>query len=104
MILSDAFAALRTVFPNKYYRQINPALIDFDDGSLVRHFCRVGLQQDHDLSEETITRQLHSFPSDEVQKLRVRVKELEQLLDASIQQLSSLQNALSEVAESAEMA
>ena len=104
VILSDALDALRNVFPYQYYRQINPALIDFDDGSLVHHFCRVGLQQDHDLSEEAITRQLHSFPSDEVQKLRVRVKELEQLLDASIQKLSSLQNALSEVVEPAEMA
>ena len=102
LILGDALEALRNVFPYQHYREINPAIIDLDDRSLVHHYCRVGLRQDLDLSEETRMRQLQSFPSDEHQKLLVRVKELEQLLEASSQQLSSLQNSFSEVIEAAE--
>lgn len=92
IILGDVLEALRSIFPYQFYRQINPLVRDLDDRSLVSHFCCFGLDQGIDLSEDAQTSALHSFPSDEIQQLRVRVKQLEKLLAASSHQLSALQN------------
>ena len=102
VILGDVLEALIKVFPYQLYRQINPSVRDLDNRSLVNHFCRVGLRQDLDLSEQTRIKELYSFPSSEIEQLRVRVKQLEQLLAASSRQIFELQNFYSDADASGE--
>ena len=52
------------------------------------------MHQTIDLSEQVVVRQAQSFPDSEHEQLRVRVKELEQLLAASTARISELQQAL----------
>ena len=92
-----ATRALRRVFPYSYYRRLCPDLIDLDDESLLLYFCRNGLDQQIDLSEKSVQNYASSFPVSEVEALKGRIKELEQYLDLSRQQVNQLRNALSVV-------
>ena len=69
-------------------------MTDLDDESLLLYFCRNGLDQRIDLSEESVQSFAGSFPVSEVEVLKSRVKELEQYLDVSRQQVDELRNAL----------
>jgi len=89
-----ALRALRHVFPYSFYRRLCPDLTDLDDQSLLLHFCRNGLDQRINLSEESVGTSAASFPVSEVEVLKSRVKELEQYLDLSRQQVDKLRNAL----------
>jgi len=89
-----AVRALRHVFPYSFYRRLCPDLTDLDDESLLLYFCRNGLDQRIDLSEESVQSFAGSFPVSEVEVLKSRVKELEQYLDLSREQVSELRNAL----------
>jgi len=89
-----AVRALRHVFPYSFYRRLCPDLADLDDESLLLYFCRNGLDQRINLSEESVQSYVGSFPVSEVEVLKNRVKELEQYLDVSRQQVDELRNAL----------
>lgn len=89
-----AVRALRHVFPYSFYRRLCPDLTDLDDESLLLYFCRNGLDQRIDLSEESVQSFAGSFPVSEVEVLKSRVKELEQYLDLSREQVNELRNAL----------
>ena len=52
------------------------------------------MRQTVDLSEQVVVQQAQSFPASEYEQLRVRVKELEQLLAASTARISELQQTL----------
>ena len=94
VLMPHILEALTKVFPYSIYRQQYPDLEDLDDRSLVEHFCRTGMHQTIDLSEQLVVQQAQSFPDSELEQLRVRVKELEQLLAASTARISELQQAL----------
>ena len=89
-----AVRALRHVFPYRMYRQLCPDLIDLDDQALLLHFCQNGLDQRIDLSEESVKSFAESYPVSEVEILKTRVKELEQYLDLSRQQVKELRELL----------
>ena len=89
-----AVRALRHVFPYSFYRRLCPDLTDLDDESLLLYFCRNGFDQRIDLSEESVQSFAGSFPVSEVEVLKSRVKELEQYLDLSREQVNELRNAL----------
>ena len=94
VLMPHVLEALTKVFPYSIYRQQYPDLEDLDDRSLVEHFCRTGMHQTIDLSEQLVVQQAQSFPDSELEQLRVRVKELEQLLAASSARISELQQTL----------
>ena len=94
VLMPHLLEALTKVFPYALYRQQYPDVADLDDRSLVEHFCRTGMYQTIDLSEQVVVQEAQSFPDSELEKLRVRVKELEQLLTASTARISELQHAL----------
>ena len=91
VLMPHLLEALTKVFPYAMYRQQYPDLADLDDHSLVEHFCRTGMHQTVDLSEQVVVQKAQSFPDSELEQLRVRVKELEQLLAASTARISELQ-------------
>ena len=91
VLMPHLLEALTKVFPYAMYRQQYPDLADLDDHSLVEHFCRTGMHQTVDLSEQLVVKKAQSFPDSELEQLRVRVKELEQLLAASTARISELQ-------------
>ena len=94
VLMPHLLEALTKVFPYAMYRQQYPDLVDLDDRSLVEHYCRTGMHQTIDLSEQVVVQEAQSFPDSELEQLRVRVKELEQLLAASTARISELQHAL----------
>ena len=94
VLMPHLLEALTKVFPYSIYRQQYPDLEDLDDRSLVEHFCRTGMHQTIDLSEQLVVKKAQSFPDSELEQLRVRVKELEQLLAASTARISELQQTL----------
>ena len=94
VLMNHALEALTKVFPYAMYRQQCPDLADLDDRSLIEHYCRSGMHQTVDLSEQVVVQQAQSFPASEYEQLRVRVKELEQLLAASTARISELQQTL----------
>ena len=94
VLMNHALEALTKVFPYAMYRQQCPDLVDLDDRSLIEHYCRSGMRQTVDLSEQVVVQQAQSFPASEYEQLRVRVKELEQLLAASTARISELQQTL----------
>ena len=94
VLMNHALEALTKVFPYAMCRQQCPDLVDFDDRSLIEHYCRLGLHQTVDLSEQVVVQQAQSFPASEHEQLRVRVKELEQLLAASTARIKELQQTL----------
>ena len=94
VLMPHVLEALTKVFPYAMYRQQYPDLADLDDHSLVEHFCRTGMHQTVDLSEQVVVQKAQSFPDSELEQLRVRVKELEQLLAASTARISELQQTL----------
>ena len=94
VLMPHLLEALTKVFPYAMYRQQYPDLEDLDDRSLVEHFCRTGMHQTIDLSEQLVVKKAQSFPDSELEQLRVRVKELEQLLAASTARISELQQTL----------
>ena len=94
VLMPHLLEALTKVFPYAMYRQQYPDLEDLDDHSLVEHFCRTGMHQTVDLSEQVVVQKAQSFPDSELEQLRVRVKELEQLLAASTARISELQQTL----------
>ena len=94
VLMPHVLRALTKVFPYALYRQQYPDVADLDDRSLVEHFCRTGMHQTIDLSEQVVVQKAQSFPDSELEQLRVRVKELEQLLAASTARISELQQAL----------
>ena len=94
VLMTHALEALTKVFPYEMYRQQWPDLVDLDDRSLIEHYCRSGMHQTVDLSEQVVVQQAQSFPASEYEQLRVRVKELEQLLAASTARISELQQTL----------
>tara|TARA_B100000475_G_scaffold105998_1_gene77377 strand:- start:1021 stop:1407 length:387 start_codon:yes stop_codon:yes gene_type:complete len=94
VLMNHALEALTKVFPYAMYRQQWPDLVDLDDRSLIEHYCRSGMHQTVDLSEQVVVQQAQSFPASEYEQLRVRVKELEQLLAASTARISELQQTL----------
>ena len=94
VLMNHVLEALTKVFPYAMYRQQSPDLADLDDRSLIEHYCRSGMHQTVDLSEQVVVQQAHSFPASEHEQLRVRVKELEQLLAASTARISELQQTL----------
>ena len=91
VLMPHVLEALTKVFPYAMYRQQYPDLADLDDHSLVEHFCRTGMHQTVDLSEQVVVQKAQSFPDSELEQLRVRVKELEQLLAVSTARISELQ-------------
>ncbi len=94
VLMPYVLRALTKVFPYALYRQQYPDVADLDDRSLVEHFCRTGMHQTIDLSEQVVVQKAQSFPDSELEQLRVRVKELEQLLAASTARISELQQTL----------
>ena len=94
VLMNHALEALTKVFPYAMYRQQWPDLVDLDDRSLIEHYCRSGMHQTVDLSEQVVVQQAQSFPASEYEQLRVRVKELEQLLAASTARIGELQQTL----------
>ena len=94
VLMTHVLEALTKVFPYAMYRQQWPDLVDLDDRSLIEHYCRSGMHQTVDLSEQVVVQRAQSFPASEYEKLRVRVKELEQLLAASTARISELQQTL----------
>ncbi len=94
VLMNHALEALTNVFPYAMYRQQCPDLVDLDDRSLIEHYCRSDMHQTVDLSEQVVVQQAQSFPASEYEQLRVRVKELEQLLAASTARISELQQTL----------
>lgn len=96
VLMPHLMEALIKVFPYTMYRQQCPDLADLDDRSLIEHYCRSGMHQTVDLSEQSVVKGANAFPASEQEQLRVRVKELEQLLVASSAQISELQQALAE--------
>ena len=94
VLMPHLLEALAKVFPYAMYRQQYPDLVDLNDRSLVEHYCRTGMHQTIDLSEQAVVQEAQSFPDSEHEQLRVRVKELEQLLAASTARISELQQAL----------
>ena len=94
VLMPHLLEALSKVFPYAMYRQQYPDLVDLNDRSLVEHYCRTGMHQTIDLSEQAVVQEAQSFPDSEHEQLRVRVKELEQLLAASTARISELQQAL----------
>ena len=92
--IHHVFEALTKVFPYAMYRQQCPDLVNLDDRSLIEHYCRAGLHQSVDLSEQVVVQQAQSFPASQHEQQHVRVKELEQLLAASTARISELQQAL----------
>ena len=97
VLMPHVLEALTKVFPYALYRTQCPDLADFDDRSLIEHFCRSGMYQTIDLSERSVVQEAQSFPASEQEKLRVRVKELEELLGASTAQILELQQTLLEL-------
>ncbi len=98
VLMPHVLNALTKVFPYALYRRQHPDVADLDDHSLVEHYCRSGMHQAIDLSEQSVVHEAQSFPASEQEQLRVRVKELEVLLGASMAQIRDLQQALSESA------
>ena len=94
VLMNHVLEALTKVFPYAMCRQQCPDLVDLDDRSLIEHYCRSGLHQMVDLSEQVVVQQAQSFPASELEQLRVRVKELEHLLAASTARISELQQTL----------
>ena len=94
VLMNHVLEALTKVFPYAMYRQQCPDLVDLDDRSLIEHYCRSGMHQTVDLSEQVIVQQAQSFPASEHEQLRVRVKELEHLLAASTARISEHQQTL----------
>ncbi len=94
VLMNHALEALTKVFPYAMYRQQWPDLVDLDDRSLIEHYCRSGMHQTVDLSEQVVVQRAQSFPASEYEQLRVRVKELEQLLAASTARIGELQQTL----------
>ena len=94
VLMTHVLEALTKVFPYAMYRQQWPDLVDLDDRSLIEHYCRSGMHQTVDLSEQVVVQRAQSFPASEYEQLRVRVKELEQLLAASTARISELQQTL----------
>ena len=94
VLMPHVLEALTMVFPYAMYRQQCPDVSDLDDRSLVEHFCRAGMHQTIDLSEQAVVQQAQSFPDSEHEQMRVRIKDLEQLLAASTARISELQQTL----------
>ena len=94
VLMTHVLEALTKVFPYAMYRQQWPDLVDLDDRSLIEHYCRSGMHQTVDLSEQVVVQRAQSFPASEYEQLRVRVKELEQLLAASTARIKELQQTL----------
>ncbi len=94
VLMNHVLEALTKVFPYAMYRQQCPDLVDLDDRSLIEHYCRSGMHQMVDLSEQVVVQQAQSFPASEYEQLRFRVKELEQLLAASTARINELQQTL----------
>tara|TARA_B100001173_G_scaffold267633_1_gene243658 strand:- start:79 stop:594 length:516 start_codon:yes stop_codon:yes gene_type:complete len=94
VLMNHVLEALTKVFPYAMYRQQCPDLADLDDRSLIEHYCRSGLHQTVDVSEQIVVQQAQSFPASVHEQLCVRVKELEQLLVASTARISELQETL----------
>ena len=94
VLMGHVLEALTKVFPYAMYRQQCPDLADLDDRSLIEHYCRSGLHQTVDVSEQIVVQQAQSFPASVHEQLCVRVKELEQLLAASTARISELQQTM----------
>ena len=94
VLMPHLLEALSKVFPYAMYRQQYPDLVDLNDRSLVEHYCRTGMHQTIDLSEQAVVQQAQSFPDSEHEQMRVRIKDLEQLLAASTARISELQQTL----------
>ena len=94
-----AIEALRKIFPYDLYRQLSPDLSGLSDQSLLIYFCAHDLRGGIDLSEDSVRRFVGSYPTSEVESLRVRVRELESYLKSALNHSVGLQPDSMQVAD-----